>query len=77
VRGRTVHFVKRYLGELFSGWRVGDRLIGTTRAGHAVQYRGTLSDDDDAIEGGWWIDPDPGSGDLRAEGGFRLQRQAE
>jgi hypothetical protein len=74
VRGRTVSFVKRYLGELFSGWRIGDCLIGTTKAGHEVRFRGTLSDDGNSIEGRWWVDESDGP---RLEGGFRLQRQEE
>lgn len=75
VRGRSVRFVKRYLGEIFSGWRIGDTLIGSTVAGQMVTYGGIVSADGNVIEGRWWIDGDRKSGTSRCEGGFRLQRQ--
>ena len=76
VRGSTVTFLKTYRGDHFSGYKVGDRLVGHRVSGHAVQYSGRLSPDGMEIEGRWWIDPDPESGGIRAEGSFLLRRQA-
>ena len=75
VTGRTVRFVKRYLGEHFSGWKIGDRLIGTTEEAHRVNYTGTLSDDGDTLEGQWWIEAGPKKPAPRSGGSFRLSRQ--
>ena len=69
-------FLKTYRGDHFSGYKVGDRLVGHRVSGHAVQYSGRLSPDGMEIEGRWWIDPDPESGAIRTEGSFLLRRQA-
>jgi hypothetical protein len=72
VRGPAVSFLKRYQGDSFGGYRVGDQLVGMRRTGHGVHYEGRLSPDGNAIEGRWWIDPTgPGR---RTEGLFTLRR---
>jgi hypothetical protein len=70
-RDRTVSFVKTYQGKSFGGFKVGDRLVGTEKAGHAVHYEGEVTPDGDAIDGRWWIDSDP---QLHTEGLFTLRR---
>jgi hypothetical protein len=75
-RGRAVHFLKSYQGVSFSGCQVGDRLVGVENANHQVHYEGQLSPDGATLEGRWWIDPDPESGDPRTEGLFHLRRAA-
>lgn len=74
VQGRTVRFRKTYLGEHFTGWRIGDRLIGSTVNVHVVQFRGRLSDDANSLEGQWYVDADRKTGARRLEGGFTLRR---
>ncbi len=74
VQGRAVRFRKTYLGDHFSGWRVGDRLIGSTIAGQTVHFRGFLSEDQNTLEGQWWVSADPKAGTRRLEGGFLLTR---
>src|SRR5262245_8915426 len=74
VNGRVVRFRKTYLGEHFTGWKVGDRLIGSTIAGHIVQFRGRIGDDHNSLEGQWWVDGDRKAGTRRLEGGFLLTR---
>jgi hypothetical protein len=69
-----VRFVKTYQGTTFGGYRVGERLIGTERPGHAVHYEGQLSADGSVISGRWWIDTDPEAGSRRAEGEFSLRK---
>jgi len=75
VRGRTVAFRKTYRGEAFSGYRVGEERVGVSVKGHAVEYRGTLAEGGDLIEGTWWIEADSRRGLRRAEGSFVLRRQ--
>jgi hypothetical protein len=75
VRGRTVVFRKTYRGEAFSGYCVGERRVGVSVKGHAVEYRGTLAEGGDVIEGSWWIEADNRRGVRRAEGSFVLRRQ--
>jgi hypothetical protein len=75
LRGTTVHFVKRYEGVHFSGFKVGDELVGSETRGHEVHYEGRLSPDGLVIEGRWWIDRPPRSGARRAEGLFVLRRE--
>ena len=62
VRGSTVTFLKTYRGDHFSGYKVGDRLVGHRVSGHAVQYSGRLSPDGMEIEGdgGSTRTPSPG-----------------
>jgi hypothetical protein len=74
-KGPVVAFLKTYQGTSFSGYKAGDRLVGTERKGHSVHYEGRLSPDGLAIEGRWWIDADPRAGTLRAEGLFSLRHQ--
>src|SRR5947209_7665267 len=45
IRGRTVYFLKTYLGEAFSGYRIGRHKVGVNMAGHSVHYKGALSRD--------------------------------
>jgi hypothetical protein len=71
---RTVYFLKTYQGTSFGGFKVGNRLVGTERAGHAVHYEGQLRLDGLVIEGRWWIEPDPEAGIPRSEGQFTLRR---
>ncbi len=73
---RVVSFVKSYLGTTYSGYKVGDKMLGTKKEGHDVHYEGKLSSDGLEIEGRWWIDPDPNHGTRRAEGLFTLRREA-
>jgi hypothetical protein len=75
--GRVVSFIKTYMGTTFSGYKVGDKILGRQNEGHAVHYEGQLSPDGLEIEGRWWIDPEPNRGTRRAEGYFLLRRQAE
>jgi hypothetical protein len=72
--GPVVSFVKTYMGSSFSGYKVGDELVGTRNEGHAVRYQGRLSPDGTEIEGRWWIDADPSRGIRRSEGFFTLLR---
>jgi hypothetical protein len=74
LRGRRVQFVKTYQGESFSGFRIGEQRVGCSVAGHAVHYRGELSDDGTRIEGAWWIEARPEEGMRRSEGTFVLRR---
>jgi hypothetical protein len=74
--GRTVSFVKTYLGPSFSGYRVGDKLLGEPREGHSVSYEGRLSADSTQIEGLWWIEPSAGQAGRRDEGSLSLRREA-
>jgi hypothetical protein len=76
VDGPAVSFLKRYQGTHYGGFRVGDRLVGDAFPAHTVHYEGRLSPDGAELEGWWWIDPPPGSVARRAEGTFRLCRQA-
>src|SRR5262245_22942955 len=59
--GQTVSFLKTYQGTSFSGYKVGDQLIGHRKESHAVHYEGHLSPDAQTIEGRWWIDADRAS----------------
>jgi hypothetical protein len=72
--GRTVYFLKGYQGTSFSGYQVGDRLIGTEKRGHDVHYEGQLSRGGQVLEGRWWIDADPEQGTPLTEGRFLLRR---
>ena len=73
--GRLVTFVKSYIGHTFSGFKVGNRIVGMEAEGHAVQYQGKLSSDGLQIEGRWWIDADPKLGTTRNDGYFALRRE--
>ncbi len=73
--GRIVSFVKSYLGNSFSGFKVGDKIVGMEIEAHAVRYQGKLSSDGREIEGRWWIDADPGRGNMRSDGFFILRRE--
>ena len=75
VLGRTVYFLKTYLGEAFSGYRVGQHKVGVNLSGHAVHYKGALSSDGNTIEGNWWVDAQPKLGTQRIEGFFVLTRE--
>jgi hypothetical protein len=75
VRGQSISFIKKYQGVSFSGFRVGDRLVGVENRAHAVHYQGRLSDDGTEIEGQWWIEADRQHGTVRTEGRFVLRRQ--
>jgi hypothetical protein len=77
VRGTALDFLKTYQGTHYGGFAVGDRLVGHRTEGHAVHYSGKLSPDGSEIEGRWWIDPPPGSGERRTEGSFTLRRRIE
>jgi hypothetical protein len=77
VRGITVYFLKTYRGIHFGGFDMGDRIVGHCTNGHAVHYSGKLSPDGLEIEGRWWIDPPPDSGQRRTEGSFTLRRPVE
>jgi hypothetical protein len=74
VRGRDVYFLKRYLGECFFGYQVGDRRVGQTTDAHAVHYRGRLAGDGRSLAGRWWIDTETPGGVVRTEGEFELRR---
>ena len=75
--GRVVSFAKKYIGISFTGYKVGDKIVGAEMEGHTVQYKGTLSSDRLEIAGRWWIEPDPTRGTLRNEGLFMLRREAD
>jgi hypothetical protein len=77
VEGRTVRFTKRYLGDHFSGWKIGDRLVGKTDEATLVSYSGTLSVDGNLLEGRWWVAGDQPKTRGRNEGSFLLLRQED
>jgi hypothetical protein len=72
--GQTVSFLKTYQGTSFSGFKIGERTMGTERASHAVHYEGQLSADGCVIDGRWWIDADPRLGIPMVQGLFILRR---
>jgi hypothetical protein len=74
VTGRSVTFIKKYQGDSFSGFRVGDRYVGAVISDHAVHYQGLLNDDATRIEGKWWIPPNPEQGGIGCNGFFILNR---
>ena len=74
--GRVVSLVKKYVGISFTGYKVGDKIVGREMEGHTVQYKGKLSSDGLEIEGRWWIESDPIHETLRTEGLFVLHREA-
>jgi hypothetical protein len=75
--GRIVSFVKTYTGTAFSGYKIGDKILGTEKEGHSVHYQGKLSPNDLEIEGRWWIEAEPRLGTRRTEGLFLLRRKAD
>jgi hypothetical protein len=75
--GRLVSFVKSYIGTTFSGFKVGDKIVGMESEGHAVQYQGKLSSDGLQVEGRWWIEADFKRGTHRSEGFFILRREVK
>ena len=75
--GRLISFVKSYVGNTFSGFKVGDKIVGMEAEGHAVSYQGKLSSDGLQLEGRWWIDADLKRGTPRSEGFFILRREAK
>ena len=75
VEGRSVRFLKTYRGESYSGYKVGDAIVGEHSDSHSVHYKGRLSSDGRILEGKWWIDADPSRGTDRAEGPFILHRR--
>ena len=77
VEGSTVAFVKTYRGQSYSGYKVGDAIVGGHSENHCVQYRGRLGPDGATLEGRWWIDADPERLIARAEGSFSLHRQSD
>jgi hypothetical protein len=75
VEGREVDFLKTYRGAYVSGYRVGERSVGSQIPTHQVHYHGRLSPDGAEVEGRWWIDPLPGEPAMRrTEGTFVLRR---
>jgi hypothetical protein len=75
VVGNVVRFVKTYLGTSLSGYRVGERVIGSRREGHSVHYWGQVSVDGDEIIGEWFIEADATKGERRTSGPFHLRRE--
>jgi hypothetical protein len=75
--GEVVSFTKTYMGSSFSGYRVGDKMVGAEAEGHEVFYQGQLSPDGSVIEGRWWIDSDSDRGTRRAQGLFVLRRESK
>ncbi len=75
VQTSTVYFLKSYQGDHFSGYRIGERRIGVTIAGHSVHYRGQINDAGTEIQGEWRIDP-VAQMSRRTEGAFLLRRIA-
>jgi hypothetical protein len=75
VSGDRVYFLKRYQGRSYSGYRVGDRLVGAENAAHAVHYEGQVDFEAGTIEGTWWIDADTERGTGRTAGRFCLRRE--
>lgn len=70
INGDRVEFIKTYQGEHFSGYRVGEQLVGIPHANHQVLYSGMAFGD--VIEGKWLICAGQGT---RAEGDFELRRR--
>jgi hypothetical protein len=73
VSGEFVRFRKRYQGESFHSFQVGDKEIGHTTPGHAVEYSGRFSVDGSTISGQWRIH-EPGAARGCLKGGFELRR---
>ena len=48
-----------YRGASYSGYKVGDAIVGGHSENHSVQYRGRLSRDGHTLEGRWWIGTNP------------------
>lgn len=71
IDGDRVEFTKTYQGEHFSGYRVGEKLVGVPRMNHQVRYHGTIAAD--VIAGRWLISTGLG---ICAEGEFELRRQS-
>lgn len=76
-KGGVVYLLKTYRGTSFSGFKIGDRLLGIEREGHKVHYEGNISPDGLLIDGRWWIDADPARGVHRTQGLFVLRRGQE
>jgi hypothetical protein len=74
VRDRSVYFLKRYAGESFGGFKIGEMVVGQRVPAHSVHYSGKLSTAGTQIEGNWWIEGDAESGARRAEGSFLVRR---
>lgn len=72
-KGRVVYFLKTYRGTAFSGFKVGDRLLGVHREGHQVHYEGNISPDGRIMDGRWWIEADPATNVPRTQGLFILR----
>jgi len=73
-QGGKILFIKTYQGEVFSGFKVGDHLLGQKKDRHAVRYEGKLSSDGMTIEGQWYIPAHPEGAAPRAHGRFVLRR---
>jgi hypothetical protein len=75
--GKAVSFVKTYKGASFSGFKLGEKLLGAEQPAHPVHYEGELSHDGTVLEGRWWIEGDTTApGKHRTEGEFMLRRQS-
>jgi hypothetical protein len=55
VDGDMVRFVKKYQGDHYGCFVVGNREVGCTRPGHSVNYHGRVKDQGLHIEGTWTI----------------------
>jgi hypothetical protein len=75
VNGIEIYFKKTYEGTHYSGYQIGDKLVGYQAPAHVVHYGGRVSSDGQEIEGKWWIEDTLGEGPRRAEGSFTLRRQ--
>jgi hypothetical protein len=74
ITGRQVRFVKRYIGESFAGWRIGEKLVGETVTDRADEYAGMIEADGNSIEGHWSA-PSKAKKQMPAVGGrFQLHR---
>ena len=74
VEGRLVTFTKRYQGKSSTSiWVEGKANLTFETPGHAVHYRGVLSQDGDLLTGMWRIPPQHSDGDVMRDR-FELRR---
>lgn len=77
VRGGRVYFLKSYQGAHIGGYKVGDKMFSHQFDDHTVHYSGSLSSDQNEIEGQWSIGPSTANGGHRSEGSFTLRRHRD
>jgi hypothetical protein len=74
LSGPRLRLRKRYCGPHFTGFRIGDTLIGERISAHQVEYDGEVDAIGRVISGRWIIETVEGHRVERAEGEFLLRR---